>query len=77
MSFFGIFLICFPINPIVSPLLIDTQISSRLLSGPSKLYLKDTYPEPKTHEFIVISKYNQIIDSIVEEFVRGEIMKIV
>ena len=42
-----------------------------------RLYLKHTYPEPKTHEFIVISKYNQIIDSIVEEFVRGEIMKIV
>ena len=42
-----------------------------------RLYLKDTYPEPKTHEFIVMAKYNQIIDSMVEEFVRSEITKIV
>lgn len=42
-----------------------------------RLYLKDTYPEPKTHEFIVIAKYNQMIDSMVEEFVRSEIKKIV
>lgn len=42
-----------------------------------KLYLKDTYPEPKTNEFIVMAKYNQMIDSMVEEFVRSEIMKIV
>ena len=42
-----------------------------------KLYLKDTYPEPQTHEFIVMAKYNQMIDSMVEEFVRSEIMKIV
>ena len=42
-----------------------------------RLYLKDTYPEPKTHEFIVVAKYNQMIDSMVEEFVRSEITKIV
>lgn len=42
-----------------------------------KLYLKDTYQEPKTHEFIVMAKYNQMIDSMVEEYVRNEIMKIV
>ena len=42
-----------------------------------RLYLKDTYPEPKTHEFIVMAKYNQMIDSMVEEFVRSEITKIV
>ena len=42
-----------------------------------RLYLKNTYPEPKTHEFIVMDKYNQMIDSIVEEFVRNEITKIV
>lgn len=42
-----------------------------------RLYLKDTYPEPKTHEFIVMAKYNQMIDSIVEEYVRSEIMRIV
>lgn len=39
-----------------------------------RLYLKDTYPEPKTHEFIVMAKYNQMIDSMVEEFVRNEII---
>ena len=42
-----------------------------------RLYLKDIYPEPKTHEFIVMAKYNQMIDSMVEEFVRNEITKIV
>lgn len=42
-----------------------------------RLYLKDTYPEPITHEFIVMAKYNQMIDSMVEEYVRNEIMKIV
>lgn len=42
-----------------------------------RLYLKDTYPEPKTHEFIVMAQYNQMIDSMVEEFVRNEITKIV
>lgn len=41
-----------------------------------RLYLKDTYPEPKTDEFIVMAKYNQMIDSMVEEFVRSEITKI-
>lgn len=42
-----------------------------------RLYLKDAYPEPKTHEFIVIAKYNQMIENMVEEFVRNEITKIV
>ena len=36
-----------------------------------RLYLKDTYPEPKTHEFIVMAKYYQMIDSMVEEYVRN------
>ena len=38
-----------------------------------RLYLKDAYQEPKTHEFIVMAKYNQMIDNMVEEFVRIEI----
>ncbi len=38
-----------------------------------RLYLKDTYPEPKTHEFIVMAKYN----NMVEEYVKNEITKIV
>ena len=42
-----------------------------------RLYLKNTYPEPKTHEFIVIAQYNNMIDNMVEEYVRNEIMKIV
>ena len=42
-----------------------------------RLYSKDTSPESKTHEFIVMAKYNQMIDSMVEEFVRSEITKIV
>ena len=42
-----------------------------------RLYLKNTYPEPKTHEFIVMAQYNNMIDNMVEEYVRNEIMKIV
>lgn len=42
-----------------------------------RLYLKDTYIGPKTLEFIVMAKYNQMIDNMVEEFVRNEITKIV
>ena len=40
-----------------------------------KLYLKETYPEPKTNEFLVMAKYNNMIESMVEEYVRSEIMK--
>ena len=42
-----------------------------------RLFLKEQYPEPKTHEFIVITQYNNMIDNMVEEYVRSEIMKIV
>lgn len=42
-----------------------------------KLFLKEQYPEPKTHEFIVMAQYNNMIDNMVEEYVRNEIMKIV
>ena len=42
-----------------------------------QIFLKHKYPEPKTHEFIVIAKYNQMIENMVEEFVRSEITKIV
>lgn len=42
-----------------------------------RLYVKTTHPQPKTHEFIVMAKYNQMIESIVDEYVRSEIRKIV
>ena len=42
-----------------------------------RLFLKHRHPEPKTHEFIVMAQYNNMIDSMVEEFVRNEITKIV
>lgn len=42
-----------------------------------KLFLKEKFPEPKTHEFIVMAQYNNMIDNMVEEYVRNEIMKIV
>jgi len=35
------------------------------------------HPEPKTHEFIVMAQYNNMIDNMVKEYVRNEIMKIV
>ena len=43
----------------------------------TKLYLKSIYPEPKTHEFAVLAKYNLMIKNMVEEYVRREITKIV
>ncbi|MDO5555678.1 MAG: hypothetical protein Q4G09_03210 [Clostridia bacterium] len=42
-----------------------------------RLYVQTTHPQPKTHEFIVMAKYNQMIESIVDEYVRSEIRKIV
>lgn len=69
-----------------SKLTIDGDLMNYLLEGEKylykfadmvRLYSKDTYPEPKTHEFIVMTKYNQMIDSMVEEFVKSEITKIV
>ena len=31
--------------------------------------LKQTYPEPKTNEFVVMARYNNMIESMVEEYV--------
>ena len=42
-----------------------------------RLFLKHQHPEPKTHEFIVMAQYNNMIDNMVEEYVRSEIIKIV
>lgn len=35
------------------------------------------HPEPKTHEFIVMAQYSNMIDNMVEKYVKNEIMKIV
>ena len=35
--------------------------------------LKATYPVPKTNEFIVMVRYNNLIDSMVEEYVLNKI----
>lgn len=42
-----------------------------------RLFLKQQYPVPKTHKLIVMAQYNNMIDNMVEEYVRSEIMKIV
>ena len=42
-----------------------------------RLFLKHQHPEPKTHEFIVMAQYNNMIDNMVKEYVINEIMKIV
>ena len=39
--------------------------------------LKQTYPEPKTNEFIVMARYNNMIESIVEEYVNNRIKNII
>lgn len=38
-----------------------------------RLFLKHQHPKPKTHEFIVMAKYNNMM----KKYVRNEIMKIV
>ena len=35
--------------------------------------IKQTYPEPKTNEFIVIARYNNMIESMVYEYVLNKI----
>ncbi len=42
-----------------------------------KHQLKQIYPEPKTHEFLVIDRYNYIIQSMVDEYVINMIPKII
>lgn len=42
-----------------------------------RLHLRDTYPQPNTHGFVVMARYTNLIDSMMEEFVRDEIMRIV
>lgn len=41
-----------------------------------KLHFKKNYPEPKTHEFVVMARYNNMIESMVDEYIRSEIMRI-
>lgn len=38
--------------------------------------LKETYPIPKTNEFIVMARYNNMIESMVEEYVLNKIENI-
>ena len=39
--------------------------------------LKRSYPAPKTNEFIVMARYNNMIKSMVEEYVMDKITKLV
>lgn len=39
--------------------------------------LKKIYPVPKTNEFIVMARYNNMIKSMVDEYVISKITKIV
>lgn len=34
--------------------------------------LKETYPIPKTNEFVVMARYNNMIESMVEEYVLNK-----
>lgn len=34
--------------------------------------LKETYPVPNTNEFIVVARYNNMIESMVEEYVLNK-----
>lgn len=39
--------------------------------------LKQTYSEPKTNEFIVMARYNNMIESMVEEYANNRIKIII
>lgn len=75
------------LNPIkYSKLTIDCELMDYLyeeekylyeFANMVRLFLKEQYLEPKTHEFIIMAQYNNMIDNMVEEYVRSEIMKIV
>lgn len=41
-----------------------------------KSYLKKSYPEPQTHGFLVMARYNNMIESMIGEYIRSEIMRI-
>lgn len=45
-------------------------------SASIKKQLKETYPIPKTNEFIVMARYNNMIESMVEEYVLNKIENI-
>ena len=62
-----------------SELIIETTLIEKLLEREKEIIrqkdiiikqLKEKNPEPKTKEFIVMVKYNQMIESIVEELLQ-------
>ena len=57
--------------------LLEEELYLYKFADMTKLYLKNIYPKPKTHEFTVMAKYNLMIKNMVEEYVRHEITKIV
>ena len=70
------------LNPMkYSRLTIDGSLMDFLYDEEKYLYkyadMVRLFLKHKTHEFIVMAQYNQMIDSMVEEFVRNEITKIV
>lgn len=45
-------------------------------SASIKKQLKEIYPVPKTNEFIVMARYNNMIESMVEEYALNKIENI-
>lgn len=43
----------------------------------TKKQLKEIYPEPKTHEFVVMVRYNNMIESMIDEYVYDVLLKII
>lgn len=63
-------------------LVIDGTIMDKLLEGEDEIIskkhklekkLKLKYPRPTTNEFLVVAKYNQMIEEMVEELLQEEI----
>lgn len=59
----------------MEPIIIKNKIEDEIISKKHKLEkeLKLKYPRPTTNEFLVVAKYNQMIEEMVEELLQEEI----
>lgn len=62
-----------------SELIVETTLMEKLFEREQEIIkqkeiiikqLKEKNPEPKTHEFIVMAKYNQMIDNMADELLQ-------
>ncbi|MDO5555554.1 MAG: TnpV protein [Clostridia bacterium] len=52
---------------------ITREIELKKLKYKIEKQLKEKYPQPKTSEFIVMARYNRMIESMADEIVKEEV----